>query len=135
MMNMDKLNAGIDAFVKKQKLNPGYSSENWQERTARRRYYQSFTKEKLLSMTEDDLYEYIGKLWSMLIWGNKKYVVDKLVAVADEVQIEKIKMESRGVIDEKSLRTWETDDVIAVYDALARAHESINKLALVPESF
>ena len=359
-MNMDKLKAGIGAFVNKQKLNPGYSSENWQERTARRRYYQSYTKEKLLSMTEDDLYEYISKLWSMLIWGNKKYVVDKLVAdngfdkikkqlaellfgekpveirwesflkeikglgpatiselltyvnpneyvifnkttilcfhyleipgmpkynyqytgkkyveacriakeiaaqlssagirdadllmvdyflwdemmplaekklpeepdrlpsmnqisnkeskslhdeikekivaigdflgfkssaeirvaagavvdavweakignmgkaiyvfevqskgsidslilnlkkaqgnaavqavvaVADEAQIERIKTESKGVIDEKSLRVWEADDVIAVYDALTRAHESINKLALVPESF
>ncbi len=31
-------------------------------------------------MTEDDLLEYISKLWSMLIWGNKKYVVDKLIA-------------------------------------------------------
>lgn len=28
-----------------------------------------------------------------------------------------------------------TKDVLAVYDALVRAHESINKLALVPESF
>ncbi|MBI4184146.1 MAG: hypothetical protein HY521_09135 [Proteobacteria bacterium] len=30
-------------------------------------------------MSEGDLYEYIAKLWAMLIWGNKKYVVDKLV--------------------------------------------------------
>ena len=31
-------------------------------------------------MTEDEFLEYISKLWSMLIWGNKKYVVDKLIA-------------------------------------------------------
>ena len=31
-------------------------------------------------MTEDEFYEYISKLWSMLIWGNKKYVVDKLIS-------------------------------------------------------
>ena len=43
--------------------------------------------------------------------------------------------ESAGVIDEKSLRTWDSEDVLAVYDSLVRAHESINKLALVPESF
>ena len=61
--------------------------------------------------------------------------VQAVVAVSDELQIEKIKAESKGVIDEKSLRTWDTDDVLAVYDSLARAHESINKLALVPESF
>ena len=31
-------------------------------------------------MTEDEFLEYVSKLWSMLIWGNKKYVVDKLIA-------------------------------------------------------
>ena len=61
--------------------------------------------------------------------------VQAVVAVADEAQLAKINRESAGVIDEKSLRTWESDDVLAVYDSLARAHESINKLALVPESF
>lgn len=40
-----------------------------------------------------------------------------------------------GVIDKDSLRTWDLDDVLAVYDSLTRAHESINKLKLVPESF
>ncbi len=57
------------------------------------------------------------------------------MAVADEEQLAKILRESKGVIDESSLRTWESEDVLAVYDSLARAHESINKLALVPESF
>ena len=59
--------------------------------------------------------------------------VQAVVAVADEKQ--KVKAESKGVIDEQSLRTWDFEDVITVYDALVRAHESINKLALVPESF
>lgn len=30
-------------------------------------------------MTEEEFYEYVSKLWAMLIWGNKKYVVDKLI--------------------------------------------------------
>ncbi len=34
-------------------------------------------------MTEEDFFEYISKLWSMLIWGNKKYVVDKLLVDND----------------------------------------------------
>lgn len=58
--------------------------------------------------------------------------VQAVVAVADEEQLAKI---IAGVIDEKSLRTWDSEDVLAVYDSLVRAHESINKLALVPESF
>ncbi|ERJ01138.1 hypothetical protein HMPREF0262_00037 [Clostridium sp. ATCC 29733] len=61
--------------------------------------------------------------------------VQAVVAVADEGQLSKIIRESAGVIDEKSLRTWDSEDVLAVYDSLVRAHESINKLALVPESF
>ncbi len=61
--------------------------------------------------------------------------VQAVVAVADETQLEKIILESKGVIEEKSLRTWDSDDILAVYDSLVRAHESINKLALVPESF
>jgi len=61
--------------------------------------------------------------------------VQAVVAVADEEQLAKIIKESKGVIDEKDLRTWDSEDVLAVYDSLVRVHESINKLALVPESF
>ena len=61
--------------------------------------------------------------------------VQAVVAVADEEQLGKIIKESRGVIDEKDLRTWDSEDVLTVYDSLVRAHESINKLALVPDSF
>lgn len=32
-------------------------------------------------MTEDEFVEYIGKLWSMIVWGNKKYIADKIIEV------------------------------------------------------
>lgn len=79
-MNIQKLNLAISEFSKKRKTNAAYYDENWTERKERKEYYQSFTEEKIHSMTEDEFYEYISKLWSMLIWGNKKYVVDKLIA-------------------------------------------------------
>ena len=79
-MNTTKLASAISAFSKKSKGNAAYYEENWTERQERKEYYQSFTKEKLLTMTEDEFLEYISKLWSMLIWGNKKYVVDKMIA-------------------------------------------------------
>ena len=44
--------------------------------------------------------------------------VQAVVAVADEEQLAKIISESAGVIDEKSLRTWDSEDVLAVYDSL-----------------
>lgn len=79
-MDKQKLNLAISEFSKKIKSNAAYYEESWAERKERKEYYQSFTKDKLLAMTEDEFLEYVSKLWSMLIWGNKKYVVDKLIS-------------------------------------------------------
>ena len=69
-MNNSKLQFAIAAFMKNKKTNAAYYDENWTERNERKAYYQSFTKDKLLAMTEEDFFEYISRLWSMLIWGN-----------------------------------------------------------------
>lgn len=69
----------IEFYKHNIKNNNAYFSENWKEREERRAYYQSFDEEKLVAMTEDEFLEYISKLWSMLVWGNKKYVVDKII--------------------------------------------------------
>ena len=79
-MNTQKLNSAISEFKQKKKSNAAYYKENWEDRQERETFYQSYTKDKILSMTEEEFLEYISKLWSMLIWGNKKYVVDKLIA-------------------------------------------------------
>lgn len=79
-MNTQKLNLAISEFTKKKKSNAAYYEENCAERKERKNYYKSFSKDKLLAMTEEEFLEYISKLWSMLIWGNKKYVVDKMIA-------------------------------------------------------
>ena len=88
-MNTQKLNSATAEFTKKKKSNSAYYDENWAERKERKDYYQSFTKDKLIAMTEDEFLEYISKLWSMLIWGNKKYVVDKLIADNDFASLKK----------------------------------------------
>lgn len=79
-MNRQKLDSVITEFIRKKKSNSAYQEGNWTERKERKEYYQSFTRDRLMVMTEDEFLEYISKLWSMLIWGNKKYVVDKLIA-------------------------------------------------------
>ena len=79
-MDTQKLDSAISGFIIKKNSNTAYYEDNWSERKERKEYYQSFTKDKLIAMTEDQFLEYISKLWSMLIWGNKKYVVDKLIA-------------------------------------------------------
>lgn len=88
-MNKDLLQKAISEFSNKKKINAAYYEDNWAERKERKAYYQSFTKDNLLAMTEDDFYEYISNLWSMLIWGNKKYVVDKLIADNGFINIKK----------------------------------------------
>lgn len=79
-MNRTKLESAISAFVKNKKTNAAYYDDNWTERNERKAYYQSFTKDKLLAMTEEDFFEYMSRLWSMVMWGNKRFVVDKLIA-------------------------------------------------------
>lgn len=49
------------------------------ERKTRKQYYQSWTEDRIRNMSEDEFVEYIGKLWSMLVWGNKKYIADKII--------------------------------------------------------
>ncbi len=79
-MNNIKLQSAIASFIKNINSNADINKNNLAERKERKAYYQSFTREKLLAMTEDDFLEYISRLWAMLIWGNKKYIVDQLIA-------------------------------------------------------
>lgn len=58
---------------------PAKHASDLAERTERIAYYQSWTKDLILAMTEEGFYEYITKLWAMLIWGNKQYIVDKMI--------------------------------------------------------
>lgn len=66
-MNQEKLQAAVAAFLQKEKHNAAYYDKNRNERKERKAYYQSFTKRKLLAMTEDEFLAYISKLRSMLI--------------------------------------------------------------------
>lgn len=79
-MNTTELNALIREFKVKQTENEAYYKDHEKERSERKKFYQSFTRTKLKAMTEEDFFEFIAKLWSMLVWGNKKYVVDKLIS-------------------------------------------------------
>ncbi len=78
---MDKtiLDLHIKKFALFLKSDKKVATEHYKERLDSVKYYRAWNKEKLLAMSEDDLYEYISQLWAMLIWGNKHYVVDKAI--------------------------------------------------------
>lgn len=78
-MNKDLLRKHIKKFIAASKEQSEKFTEDYKERLDLTNYYQSFSKDKLISMDEENIYEYLSKLWAMLIWGNKHYVVDKII--------------------------------------------------------
>lgn len=78
-MNKELLKKHISSYLSYSKNEPERFRQDMKERVELIRYYEDFTHERMLAMTEDDIYEYLSKLWAMLIWGNKHYVVDKII--------------------------------------------------------
>ncbi len=78
-MNLSLLRDHIEKYKSNLKSDPEKYAKELSERVERTIYYQSWTADRLSKMTEEDLYEYLTKLWAMLIWGNKKYVVEKII--------------------------------------------------------
>ena len=79
-MNKELLHQRAKEYVAKISTPSAEMLETMHERAQRVVYYQSWTAERLRAMSESDLLEYLSKLWAMLIWGNKQYVVDKMLA-------------------------------------------------------
>lgn len=77
-MHTDLLRKHIAQYLKHPKQ--AMDNDTQTSRTERVAFYSSWTAERMAAMTRDDLYDYLAKLWAMLIWGNKAYVVDKLIA-------------------------------------------------------
>jgi hypothetical protein len=78
-MDLVELRSQIRAFVDASRTESERFERELQERAAMVEAYNHVTSEKLLAMEKDGLYEYLAPLWAMRIWGNKQYVIDKLV--------------------------------------------------------
>ncbi len=78
-MNLQLLKKHVDIYTKRYQKESESYKQDLAERQDRTKYYQSWNKERLATIDESELYEYFGKLWAMLIWGNKQYVVNKLI--------------------------------------------------------
>lgn len=74
-MDKDLLYKHLDSYIIKDNL-----GDDLKERLEREQYYKSYTSERILLMTEEEFYEYISKLWAMIIWGNKHYIIDKYIS-------------------------------------------------------
>lgn len=79
-MNIAKLNKYIDLY-KKQFIGTAYNeSDDISERKKRIEFYQSFSREKLSNISYEDFTSFIGTLWASSMYGNKKYLVDRIIA-------------------------------------------------------
>lgn len=78
-MNIEKLNLAINKYLKLIAVKD-VEFNDLQERKKREEYYQSFNYEKILSISNDEFFTYISKLWAMLLWGNKQYKVDQIIS-------------------------------------------------------
>lgn len=79
-MNKELLRTHIKTYLAKLAANDANTQKDVQERDERTAYYRSWTAQRLEGMTEAELAQYVSKLWAMRMWGNKQYVVDKLIA-------------------------------------------------------
>lgn len=78
-LRKDPLLERLAAWKKHLAQDPERTEQDRSHRAERVAYYQAQSAKKMRAMSEDGFFEYIARLWAMLIWGNKKYVVDKLI--------------------------------------------------------
>jgi hypothetical protein len=78
-MDLNLLKEHIKHYLKEIEKEHEKHIQDMAERKERKSFYQSWTRERILNIGEEELYDYLAKLWAMLIWGNKHYVVDKLI--------------------------------------------------------
>lgn len=76
-MNRELLYKQLERYLSKIKNETEINDLN--ERLEREEYYKNYTADKIISMNEEEFYEYISKLWAMIIWGNKHYIIDKYI--------------------------------------------------------
>lgn len=78
-MNTTILEKHIKTYTQWYNKNKEQASQEQDERIKQSQFYRTYTKERILSMSEDDLYEYIAPLWAMVMWGNKRYQINNII--------------------------------------------------------
>ena len=72
-MNYELLKIKVEQYLDGLKNEDNINDIN--ERKEREEYYCNYGIDKIINMDLDDFYDYIGKLWAMIIWGNKHYIL------------------------------------------------------------
>jgi len=84
-VNNEKVIPLIKKFAKEVNSPQGDLKELIEERKSREKSYRRIGKKEIEKMDRNDFYDYLGNLWSMSVWGNKKYIVDKILEAGEDV--------------------------------------------------
>ena len=85
-MNEQKLTKYLASYKEWLTKNPSAANEAKQEQMEAQQKAHAFTKERLLSLSEDDLFEYLSPLWAMAMWGNKHYQIDNIIEARSKIK-------------------------------------------------
>ena len=78
-MNTELLKRLVKDYVNECQSNQAKYDHDLRERRAMVNFYGRYTKMEIMAMTAEGVYEYLHGLWAMMMWGNKHYVVNKII--------------------------------------------------------
>ncbi len=78
-MNQAVLEESVQRYVQWTRTHLDEQEQALAERAERKAFYQSWKRDRLLAMDEDNFLEFMSKLWALRTWGNKPYVVNHII--------------------------------------------------------
>ena len=78
-MNEKLYASALSSYQKWADNNKAEAKSEFNERQALCDEMQSYTKERLQNLTEDEFFNLIAPLWAMGMWGNKRYYLDNVI--------------------------------------------------------
>ena len=78
-MNEKLYSSALSNYKKWADNNKAELESDFKERHALCDEMQSYTKERLQNLTEEEFFNLIAPLWAMRMWGNKKYYLDGVI--------------------------------------------------------
>lgn len=78
-MNEKLYASALSSYQKWADNNKAEAKSEFNERHALCDEMQSYTKERLQNLTEDEFFNLIAPLWAMGMWGNKRYYLDNVI--------------------------------------------------------
>ena len=94
-MNTSLLREHIRSYLEKLQKEKTRHDEDLKEKEERKNFFRGWTSDRILSMNEEQIYDYISQLWAMRIWSNKRYVVTKMIK---ENGFDKLKSELTNLV-------------------------------------